>query len=694
MAFGDFADFLTSLSIRPDIYLPDVTWINLFSNLSKIASNSSENVSETQPRILHCVQRSIIQQIVALAEPHGFANHLTVMSPYFDKNGRAIKNLSELLKAKTFSIAVPPKEDQISSFPFSEAASWGIPVTAVQPSIVAPNRPLHAKWFEIQLNDGYRITATGSVNATLQSLCTTKNIETCVVRLEREDRNYVKWNTCPIPANYAPNEFFKIGIENKYVLFARVHDDGILEGEVLTKQNVSGTWDCIIERPSGESISFSVEIDKNRKFKCRISEMFGLLYQTGIQITIHRDEIHARGWLHNENILNLPKHERLSITSLIRLLNSEETTDDEIALIDYLAISANRHVSTFLRRINRGTDQRRTGSGADASIDLAEMEPVESIDHEGSTGLKVDHREVALERIFANIRRLLISKSPSARGHALQIEGDLEPDESDETESVGVAEKKVENALMRFEDCMRDIINHSVDEKSKKAALVILFEVKMHMLKRHSGDRITASRFIKSWFKTACGSVKCAKPISALEQYIFTSAAIYPILPDDKQVDGAHNEQTLTTMLHGRLEDFCGIHIDRDYAFHSLLEEFPQFGFTPWLLEAGDPDLKKNLELILNSNTSRNEISKVTAAYETGNCLPDSPILSSTQTGKLFLKHLNRVPNSQPRPYKNADPANYICVHCHMRFPSIAENELRERMIAFCERCGKFTIKV
>src|SRR5262245_59956700 len=61
-------------------------------------------------------------------------------------------------------------------------------------------------------------------------------------------------------------------------------------------------------------------------------------------------------------------------------------------------------------------------------------------------------------------------------------------------------------------------------------ALVVWFEVSMHMLLRRLRDRTRAVEFLRTWFHEACAETRLAERIAALEQHVFTAAALLPLL--------------------------------------------------------------------------------------------------------------------------------------------------------------------
>jgi hypothetical protein len=161
------------------------------------------------------------------------------------------------------------------------------------------------------------------------------------------------------------------------LVFAELRDSGELKGRLLTLLSPKGTWSGKVEKVSGESIEFVVNIDSEGRFACYLTKADDFLYANGLQIRLRAGEREARGWIQNTAILNLPKVHRLPLSSLLRLINRDETEEDDIALLEYFAIHATEHFRTFCSRVtvidsseNEGSDEQDS-----YSIDLEYLKP-------------------------------------------------------------------------------------------------------------------------------------------------------------------------------------------------------------------------------------------------------------------------------------------------------------------------------
>jgi hypothetical protein len=135
---------------------------------------------------------------------------LTILSPFFDPEARAVLDVATETKAGELRIALAT-EDEESPFPFPKTKKWPLKVSAVTLRREADNRRLHAKWMEWATAGGI-LTLTGSINATAQALSGTNNVEVGVLRLNRNSEGWATWDPAPTPATFHSRVFERSGI--------------------------------------------------------------------------------------------------------------------------------------------------------------------------------------------------------------------------------------------------------------------------------------------------------------------------------------------------------------------------------------------------------------------------------------------------------------------------------------------------
>jgi len=202
----------------------------------------------------------------------------------------------------------------------------------------------------------------------------------------------------------------------------------------------------------------------------------------------------------------MPRLRRLGISSLLRLINREETADDDIALLDYLALHASDHLLTFQHAIRRPHSE----SGGDYADDrqtvrLEDISPIDISEHASheETALGMSPTS-ALERIFGQLRRRLLGGGSREKDapQLTSIESD-DANNADDRDQLS-EQSRVEDALNYFDGQMRELVDADAMEQTKRNSLFVLWlEVTMHMLVGRQSDRAGALAFLGTWFRRA-----------------------------------------------------------------------------------------------------------------------------------------------------------------------------------------------
>lgn len=682
--FGEFADFLDDLGTRADIIIPDNLWITQLSLLARRhAQNSISDPS--QPRLLHSASYPIIDQIVKLAAQEAKGSVLTVLSPFHDADGNAVKRLAERLGAAEIRVALPTRKPSETTFPFKEAGSWSIPLSAVIPEVESPNRCLHAKWFQIERSGSETITLTGSINATSKALCSNDNIEVGIFRRHSPEVEYATWKKTLIPKNTATPHYGASGLGNKCVIHAVLRSDGSFAGWVIKAKDVAGTWDGFLESGKGDRCAVSAIVNDDGRFISTLSSKEELLFATGLQIFLTKEGCEARGWVTQEDILKLGREQR----TVIRFLNDEDTLDDEVALIDYLALSINRHSPQFVNPIKihkqEGKTDGRDAGHCSVTFHLADIAPIE-----GNSG---DEEEISSPEshtgafdLFVRLRRYLLGERPTSQNKTKIVE--IEYEEEDEDPGVQKEEaakrRKIISRLDAFEDCVEKCLQESKDVTRRRAALVYWFEVKLHILMRHNLHD-EALIFLRAWFWHACSEKLMVSPYEALEQHLFTAAAVCALaLPDESRpLD--------LVKIHGGLERFFGGVIEPTLV-HELLIDHPEVGFASFLVPSQENMLGGALDDILKTTTLRSELETSLARHEAHLEVNSDLNVFKSSIGKEFLSTLKKRPGVKC--YKASDPVTPCCRFCYTVLTVKAEHDFKHNRIAQCSHCGMFVVNL
>jgi hypothetical protein len=385
-AFIDFTDFLTGLKERDDLLIPEMKWITDFSILSRNAVKSNVINDSDDLHIISNVRESIAHQLISFCKNSGKIKKLYSLSPFYSDDGEAVRFLSEKTDTDLISISLHPNKTEETSFPFNIAKSWKVKTDAVIPqeeSIKNDKRPLHAKWIECHVENNKKIILTGSINSTNQALLTTNNIEVGVLRTGVDSDNWITWKKTPIPAVTKQNFFPEKGKSAICIIYANLKDDGFLTGQIIYNSDISGEWTGMLMKPDGESQDLSVNVGNDGIFKVQIKQLERFSYESSLQVLLTQNNLNARGWVHQEDILKITSSNRVNMLSWHRLINREGTEDDEVALLDYLSMHADKHLKIFNAAVKTNSIKKREEDNSESTcINVEFLKPEDGFHHE------------------------------------------------------------------------------------------------------------------------------------------------------------------------------------------------------------------------------------------------------------------------------------------------------------------------
>jgi len=681
-AFLDFAEFLELLENRDDFVIPDNTWIERFSSLARNSVKGQSATPGATPTLLHSVVEPIADQVIDVCSSHNGCNKLTVLSPFHDPKGTAIRELAAKASVNQIEIALPPKSGNHTTFPFPEAVLWGIPLSAVKPVGAYTDRPLHAKWMEIEFNDGNKLTLSGSINATSKALCSTDNIEVGVLRVDDSGETWANWQEAQIPTIINKHAYSAAGLGQKCLIHASIRNDGVISGLIIATGAVTGEWFGYLENGNADQVPVVILVDENNQFLQPIPGIEQVIYSSGLQLILTQGERRARGWVNQEHILKLTREQR----SIIRLINREETIDDDMVLLDYLSMSANKHLSAFNKPINTEPKSPKSAENETPNntfIKLSEIAPDSDSffaqDHSASTDYA---RDRDLDMFTQLRRRLLGHKQGEKEGTKTLF--NVEDDDADHLVDKRTSTRQLANKLDVFEDNIKECVAKAPDVASKRAALVIWFEVKLHMLQRHQ-EKETALNFIREWLRNVCSEkLQDAHP-GPLEQHLYTAAAIC-----SKITEGSAKEQDELVFIHEGLEHFAGGEVDEKRA-EQLLLDHPDIAFSSFLVGSEDYSLRGSLNKLLATETIRKRLSDILTCLKEGKIFDENSFIFSSKVGKAFLQILKR---GRTQSYKEMLPGRPICAFCYFELTVQAQQHLKYFRIAQCSHCSRFTLNL
>jgi hypothetical protein len=327
--FGDLARALAGDSSQAASVLAEYSR-RAFAQSKKIQPKVEG--SQRSAWLIHTLTTPAADQLKTLVPAAGSDfRQLTVFSPFHAPDAAPIRALASDLGIKKIAIALDPRTRSLALDPKRFGKPEG--VSFVVPDLGDDKRESHAKWFEIEMAEGVFVM-TGSVNATEQSLASTKNVEVSLARVLR--KSPVKWRKSePREIKYFPFPFSgrsgTVGIVDAMLLA-----DGQLVGVVQASAITSGQMTVVLLH-RGEPVceATAVEVGKNGRFRCRVDAKWAEA-DGSLQIRVRGDGFEAEGWVNNELQLEASELERQRMAAVNRILSDAYTADDVYELFSLL----------------------------------------------------------------------------------------------------------------------------------------------------------------------------------------------------------------------------------------------------------------------------------------------------------------------------------------------------------------------
>jgi hypothetical protein len=375
---------------------------------------------------------------------------------------------------------------------------------------------------------------------------------------------------------------------------------------------------------------------------------------------------------------------KLGISSLLRLINREETVDDDIALLDYFAIHASDHLLTFQHAIRPTTHHQPEREAKDdrLAVHLAELAPINESEQASSDATVLGTPASALERIFGQLRRRLLGnvgpEKDTASVSAIEVDaGDATPPENGGQQEAQ-EQRRVQGSLDYFDASMRELVDaHGVEPAKRNSLFVLWLEVTLHMLLRRQSDRAAALAFLRYWFQKASGKCRAMEKVDAMEQHLVTAAALLWCI-------GATSDAQTSSHIHEALETFWAGAVPAERAARSLLTD-SRIGLGGLLLDVDSGQLEAALSEILATRTLRLEIADVLSCYRQKLSLPATPIFEG-QTGLALQREL--LKRNGKGHFKQLSGNATACPNCFQDCCTSVRSLLRTKRMAVCTSCG------
>jgi hypothetical protein len=367
-AYKQAAEFMRRLVANHRVDIPDPN--ALVESADRLEDVASRGGDEGNVEFIDSLDRSGFVQFAERAQQISPTwDELVVLSPYHHHKAQPVRKLVDALGAKKLVVGVSTANEP-SPFPFDE--ELGVAVTTQRPVVPqGTNRRLHAKWFEVR-NHGHALTLTGSFNATLQSFCSTDNVECGVLRHSAVPLD--SWETCARPP-HAPMEFPERDGVAATCVFAKFESPSTITGRLLGAQDFSGRWTVRLDDADHPLRGGTVDVTGDGAFAWTFVEAVDDVDIDSLQISLEQGGQQARGWVQVSRVLKLSASDRHLLQSVNRVAKGTSELSDAVGVVEYLAKEA---ASILERSPGQSNASQRTGQTLEGAVAGADGEALTS----------------------------------------------------------------------------------------------------------------------------------------------------------------------------------------------------------------------------------------------------------------------------------------------------------------------------
>jgi len=453
-------------------------------------------------RLLHNLDKSISSQLLQMVEDLGGATRLIAAAPFWDQ-GAAIDGLCKTLGLDHLYIhshAHGTVEGTAgSNWPF-DCRSKVYPIR-LEVMDAEGKRRLHAKAFEVMCKRG-RILVSGSANGTAAALEEGRNVEACVVRIQRDSSKGWKFKPSeppePLAALEEDNEEEK---ENRGVLRAVLDGDEI-QGEILTPA-MSGVVSAFYVSSLAPEPLGKVTLSADRRFQISAASLEKKSWQAGRLVIRVEDQYGrlAEGFVSVASFADISKRAGMVARRLMAVLNGTETPADVAVIMSWFYEDPNRLADAA------GPVAMGGGAKDSAAPETAEDVVVADLSR---TGMAAAAAQAAagkgananwsrfMEQIFAAFRE---KRGPFGRTGASgkgDDDRDDEDDRDDDDQGDGkpeadVDDPSIERSLVAFEKLFELMLKPGAAARH----VVMAFDLGHYICERLQPDAAQATRWLE-----------------------------------------------------------------------------------------------------------------------------------------------------------------------------------------------------
>ena len=289
-------------------------------------------------RLLHNLDRSIIEQVADAAADLGGAERLVAAAPFWD-GGRAIDRLCDSLDLQEIFVHSHTggcvTGTAGGNWPSGAKKSVHPVRVGVMDTSDEAARLLHAKAFELRCKRG-RLLISGSANGTAAALDANHNVEACVVRIQRE--RSISWSYVEAePPDPPVDSDTELESEERYAGVLRaILDADEVTGRVLTPK-MSGTVSVYHLGNAGPALLATTQLAADGEFTISAPDLEAWAMRGGrmvIRVQDLRGRI-AEGFVSVASYADITRRSGLVGRRLFALIAGNETPADVAAILSW-----------------------------------------------------------------------------------------------------------------------------------------------------------------------------------------------------------------------------------------------------------------------------------------------------------------------------------------------------------------------
>lgn len=281
--------------------------------------------------LIDCLDAPTSEQFVSLASTHlGEPSRLTVLSPYHAPSGGPVARMAGALGVKEVRVSldkhyVAPFDEETLELPL-ETTSFVLPVYQ------SGRNMLHAKHFEIEGLNG-SLMLSGSNNATVQSLETTRNVEVSLAR--RMPASPLQWESAE-PRAFVACDFSDSDSGDDLVsVQASWSTDDWLEGKVHPVQGKQSVTVALYDGLKAVAAPLvNAPLSKDGKFRVKLIATQTL--SETLLLIVSNESFEARGWVNREYELQVAPNDREALRAATRASSGDYHDSDVLLMVNWL----------------------------------------------------------------------------------------------------------------------------------------------------------------------------------------------------------------------------------------------------------------------------------------------------------------------------------------------------------------------